>query len=64
VIVAVTGVQVTAEAVGNLVDGPVAKLVASPGSRGLQVFQQLVSAVPGVAVLLVAGVWRSGWGGV
>jgi hypothetical protein len=56
VIVAVTGVQVTAEAGGNLVEGPVAELVAPPGSRGLQVVQQLVSAVPGVAVLLVCGV--------
>jgi H2-forming N5,N10-methylenetetrahydromethanopterin dehydrogenase-like enzyme len=62
--VAVAGVQVTAEAVGNLVEGPVAELVAPPGSRGLQVFQQLVSAVPGVAVLLVAGVWRPGWDGL
>jgi hypothetical protein len=64
VVVAVAGGQVTAEAVGDLVDGPVAELVATPGGGGLQVFQQLVSAVPGVAVLLVAGVWRPGWGGV
>jgi hypothetical protein len=64
VIVAVAGVQVAAEAACDLVDGPVAELVAPPGSRGLQVFQQLVSAVSGVAVLLVAGVWRLGWGGV
>ena len=61
---AVAGVQVAAEAVGDLVDGPVAELVAAPGGWGLEVVQQLVAAVLGVAVLLVAGVWRLGWGGV
>jgi hypothetical protein len=64
VVVAVTGVHVATEAVGDLVDWPVAELVAAPSGWGLQVFQQLVSAVQGVAVLLLAGVWRPGWGGV
>jgi hypothetical protein len=31
---------------------------------GLQVLQQLGSALDGVGVLLLAGVWRAGWGGV
>jgi hypothetical protein len=39
VVVAVTGVQVTAEAVGDLVDRPVAELMAAPDGWGLQVFQ-------------------------
>jgi len=58
------GVQVAGEAVGDLLEGPVAELVTTPGGRGLQVFQQLGSALEGVGVLLVAGVWRPGWGGV
>jgi hypothetical protein len=60
VVVAVAGVQVAAEAAGDLVEGPVAELVAAEGSRGLQVLQQLVPALEGVAV----GVWRSAQGGV
>jgi hypothetical protein len=58
------GGQVTAEAAGDLVDGPVAELMAAPGGRGLQVLQQLGATLEGVAVLLLAGVWRPGWGGV
>ena len=64
VVMAVAGVKVAAEAVGDLVDGPVAELVAAPGGRGLQVRQQLRTVVLGVAVLLVVGGWRPGWGGV
>jgi hypothetical protein len=64
VVVAVAGVQVAGEAVGDLVDWPVAELMAAPGGRGLQVRQQLGAALESVAVLLVAGVWRLGWGGV
>jgi hypothetical protein len=64
VVVAVAGGQVTAEAGGDLVNGPVAELMTAPGGWGLQVFQQLVSAVLGVAVPFLAGVWRPGWGGV
>jgi hypothetical protein len=63
VVVAVAGVQVAAEAVGDLVDRPVAELVAALGGRGLQVRQQLSAAVQGVAVGLVS-VWRSAQGGV
>jgi hypothetical protein len=64
VVVAVAGVQVAAEAAGDLVDRPVAELVAAPGGWGLQVFQQLGAALKGVAVLFLAGVWRPGWSGV
>ena len=35
VVVAVAGVQVAAEGVGDLVDWPVAELVAAPGGWGL-----------------------------
>jgi hypothetical protein len=41
VVVAVAGVQVAAEAVGDLVEGPVAELMTAEGGRGLQVLQQL-----------------------
>jgi hypothetical protein len=61
VVVVVAGVKVAAEAVGNLVFGPVAELVAAPGGRGLQVLEQLRPPLQGVAV---RGVWRSGWGWV
>ena len=64
VVVAVAGVQVAAEAVGDLVDRPVAELVAAPGGRCLQVVQQLVLALEGVPVLFLPGVWRPGWGEV
>jgi hypothetical protein len=57
VVVAVAGIQVAAEAVGDLVDGPVAELVAAPGGRGLQVVQQLGVALEGVAVQLSR--WRN-----
>src|SRR5206468_2506805 len=60
VVVAVAGVQVAAEAACDLVDRPVAELMAAEGSRGLQVLQQLPVAGDGVAV----GGWWSGWGGV
>jgi hypothetical protein len=60
VVVAVAGVQVAAEAAGDVVEGPVAELVAAPGGRRLQVFQQLASALQVMAV----GVWRSAGGGV
>jgi hypothetical protein len=63
-VVAVAGGQVAAEAVGDLVEGPIAELVAAEGGWGLQVLQQLCSALFGVGVLLLAGVWRLGWGGV
>jgi hypothetical protein len=57
VVVAVAGVQVAAEATGDLVLGPVAELMAAEGSRSLQVLQQLPVAGAGLAVR----VWRSGW---
>jgi hypothetical protein len=60
VVVAVAGVQVAAEAAGDLVDGPVAELMTAEGSRGLQMRQQLHPAVGDVAV----GVWWLGVGGV
>jgi hypothetical protein len=60
VVVAVAGVQVAAEAAGDLVNRPVAELMTAEGSRGLQVLQQLAVAGDGVA----GRVWRSGWVGV
>jgi hypothetical protein len=57
VVVAVAGVQVAAEAAGDLVDRPVAELVAADGGRGLQVLQQLPVAGDGLAVR----VWWAGW---
>jgi hypothetical protein len=64
VVVAVAGGQVAAEAACDLVDGPVAELMTAEGGWGLQVLQQLCSALYGVGVLLLVGVWRPGWGGV
>ena len=64
VVVAVAGGQVAPEAACDLVDRPVAELVTAEGGWGLQVLQQLCSALFGVRVLLLAGVWRPGWGGV
>ena len=61
---AVAGVKVAAEAACDLVDWPVAELMTAEGGWGLQVLQQLCSALYGVGVLLLAGVWRPGWGGV
>jgi hypothetical protein len=46
--VAVAGVQVAAEAAGDLVHGPVAELMAADGGRGLQVLQQLAVAGDGL----------------
>jgi hypothetical protein len=60
VVVAVAGVQVAAEAAGDLVDGPVAELMAADGGRGLQVLQQLAVAGAGLA----GWVWWPVWGGV
>jgi hypothetical protein len=60
VVVAVAGLKVAAEAVGDLVDGPVLELVAAEGGRGLQVRQQFHPAVGEMAV----GGWRPGRGGV
>ena len=60
VVVAVAGVQVTAEAAGDLVNGPVAELMTAEGGRGLQVLQQLAVAGDGMA----GRVWWPGWGGV
>ena len=57
VVVAVAGVQVAAEAAGDLVEGPVGELMAAEGSRGLQVLQQLPVTGDGLAVR----VWRLGW---
>jgi hypothetical protein len=37
VVMVVAGIQVTAEAAGDLVEGPVAELMTAEGSRGLQV---------------------------
>jgi hypothetical protein len=64
VVVAVAGLEVAAEAAGDLVDGPVAELVAAEGGRGLQMRQQLRAVVLRVAVLLLGRGWRPGWGGV
>jgi hypothetical protein len=57
VVVAVAAIQIAAEAAGDLVDGPVAELVAAGGGRGLQVRQQL----PVAGVGLAGGVWWPGW---
>jgi hypothetical protein len=57
VVVAVAGVQVAAEAAGDLVDRPVAELVAADGGRGLQVLQQL----PVTGDSPVVRVWWAGW---
>jgi len=57
VVVAVAGVQVAAEAAGDLVDGPLSELMAADGRRGLQVLEQLPVAGDGMA----GRVWRSGW---
>jgi hypothetical protein len=61
VVVAVAGVQVATEAIGDLVEGPVAELVTTPGGRGLQVVQQLGAVLQGIAF---RAVWRLGWGGI
>jgi hypothetical protein len=60
VVVAVAGVQVAAEAIGDLVGRPVAELVAAEGDRGLEVLQQL----PVVGDGLAGRVWWPVWGGV
>jgi hypothetical protein len=60
VVVAVAGGQATAEAVGDLVDRPVAELMAAPGGRGLQVVQQFGATLEGVAVLFLAEVFADG----
>lgn len=60
VVVVVAGGQVTGEAACDLVGGPVLELVAAQDGWGLEVFQQPIAALGGVAV----GVWRSVEGGV
>jgi hypothetical protein len=55
--VAVAGVQVAAEAAGDLVEGPVAELMAADGGRGLEVLQQLALAGVGLS----GRVWWAGW---
>jgi hypothetical protein len=55
-VVAVAGVQVAAEAAGDLVEGPVAELMTAERGRGLQMLQQLPVAGDSMAVR----VWRSG----
>jgi hypothetical protein len=60
VVVAVAGLEVATEAAGDLVEGPVDKLMTAGGGRGLQMLQQLSVVDDGTAV----GVWRSGWAGV
>ena len=65
VVVAVAGVQVAAEAAGDLVLGPVAELVPAEGGRGLQVGQELLLAVADLGVLVgPVQVWPSAPGGV
>jgi hypothetical protein len=59
-VVAVAGVQVAAEAAGDLVEEPVAELMTAEGRWGLQVLQKLPVAGDGMAVR----VWRSAWVGV
>jgi hypothetical protein len=49
---AVAGVQVAAEVAGDLVDWPVAELVAAKGGRGLEGLQQLLVGVADLAVLV------------
>jgi hypothetical protein len=64
VVVAVAGVQVAAEAVGELLDGPVAELVAAEGGRGLQMGKQfLVAVADGTVLVGPVELWRldSGW---
>jgi hypothetical protein len=60
VVATVAGVQVAAEAAGDLVNRPVTELMTAVGGRGLQVLQQLPVADDGVAV----GGWWAGWAGV
>jgi hypothetical protein len=57
VVVAVAGVQVPAEAAGDLINWPLAELVPAEGSRGLQMLKQLPVAGDGLA----GRIWRSGW---
>jgi hypothetical protein len=57
VVVAVAGVQVAAEAAGDLVERPVAELMPAEGGRGLQMLPQLAVADDGLA----GRVWSWGW---
>jgi hypothetical protein len=52
VVVAVAGLEVAAEAVGDLVGRPFSELMATEGDRGLEVLQQLQVARLELAVLL------------
>jgi hypothetical protein len=65
VVVAVAGLEVAAEAAGDLVGRPLAELMPADGGRGLQVGQQLGVAV-GHGPVLVGPVqgWPVVWGGV
>jgi hypothetical protein len=56
VVVAVAGLEVAAEAAGDLVEGPVGELMAADGGRGLQMLQ-LAVAGDGLAVR----VWWPSW---
>jgi hypothetical protein len=61
----VAGVQVAAEAVGDLVGRPLLELVAAGGGWGLQVLKQLLVTRLELAVLVgPVQVWPCGWGGV
>jgi hypothetical protein len=65
VVVVVAGVQVAAEAVGDLVGRPLLELVAAGGGWGLQVLKQLLVTRLELAVLVgPVQVWPCGWGGV
>jgi hypothetical protein len=65
VVVAVAGVQVAAEAVGDVVGWPLAELVTAEGGWGLQVFKQLAVLLAELAVLRgPVQAWSSAPGGV
>ena len=65
VVLAMAGLQVTAEAAGDGPDGPVLELVAAHGRRSLQVLQQLPLARGELAVWVgLAEVWLLGRVGV
>jgi hypothetical protein len=65
VVLAVAGLQVTAEAAGAGPGGPVLEFVAVHGRRGLQVLQQLLLARGELAVWVgLAEAWLLGWVGV
>jgi hypothetical protein len=65
VVVTVAGIQIAAEAAGDVVGRPVAELMAAPSGWGLEMRQQLLMAVADLAVLVgPVQIWPLGSGGV